>query len=139
MILFCIGCVECLFFFFFKQKTAYEMRISDWSSDVCSSDLIGLYHWIFYVELVIERAGDPHLMDIVVGTVSIALVFLAGHVMMGASLPLICDAFLLYGLYGHYLPAPLGHCPSDSEQNIAVLFPGTAATFGTPTHASSTY
>src|SRR3546814_13605942 len=32
----------CLFsyFFFFKQKTAYEMRISDWSSDVCSSDLV---------------------------------------------------------------------------------------------------
>src|SRR3546814_2106705 len=28
-----------LIFFFFKQKTAYEMRISDWSSDVCSSDL----------------------------------------------------------------------------------------------------
>src|SRR3546814_2122237 len=27
------------YFFFFKQKTAYEMRISDWSSDVCSSDL----------------------------------------------------------------------------------------------------
>src|SRR3546814_3432626 len=36
-------CVFCLmlFFFFFKQKTAYEMRISDWSSDVCSSDLSG--------------------------------------------------------------------------------------------------
>src|SRR3546814_4693249 len=29
------------FVFFFKQKTAYEMRISDWSSDVCSSDLLG--------------------------------------------------------------------------------------------------
>src|SRR3546814_14038934 len=29
-----------MFFFFFKQKTAYEMRISDWSSDVCSSDLL---------------------------------------------------------------------------------------------------
>src|SRR3546814_1950766 len=28
-----------MFFFFFKQKTAYDMRISDWSSDVCSSDL----------------------------------------------------------------------------------------------------
>src|SRR3546814_9808102 len=34
MIRLSIGC------FFFKQKTAYEMRISDWSSDVCSSDLI---------------------------------------------------------------------------------------------------
>src|SRR3546814_12263222 len=33
-----IGCLS-EFFFFFKQKTAYEMRISDWSSDVCSSDL----------------------------------------------------------------------------------------------------
>src|SRR3546814_2968342 len=33
---------SCFFscFFFFKQKTAYEMRISDWSSDVCSSDLL---------------------------------------------------------------------------------------------------
>src|SRR3546814_9606890 len=30
-----------MFFFFFRQKTAYEMRISDWSSDVCSSDLFG--------------------------------------------------------------------------------------------------
>src|SRR3546814_13536085 len=31
--------LRCCKFFFFKQKTAYEMRISDWSSDVCSSDL----------------------------------------------------------------------------------------------------
>src|SRR3546814_1235103 len=36
----CILCVfDILCFFFFKQKTAYEMRISDWSSDVCCSDL----------------------------------------------------------------------------------------------------
>src|SRR3546814_12137482 len=38
----CVGVYVCCFigmFFFFKQKTAYEMRISDWSSDVCSSDL----------------------------------------------------------------------------------------------------
>src|SRR3546814_3621589 len=39
-----IGYYSCVFmqlyvFFFFKQKTAYELRISDWSSDVCSSDL----------------------------------------------------------------------------------------------------
>src|SRR3546814_11575598 len=35
--MFCV--VMFIFFFLFKQKTAYEMRISDWSSDVCSSDL----------------------------------------------------------------------------------------------------
>src|SRR3546814_1959853 len=40
--MFCVrmrGSYCILMFFFFKQKTAYEMRISDWSSDVCSSDL----------------------------------------------------------------------------------------------------
>src|SRR3546814_11688096 len=37
--------MPCLCLFFFKQKTAYEMRISDWSSDVCSSDLdLGLIY-----------------------------------------------------------------------------------------------
>src|SRR3546814_4545539 len=36
-------------FFFFKQKTAYEMRISDWSSDVCSSDLITVLNEAIHV------------------------------------------------------------------------------------------
>src|SRR3546814_4417394 len=39
------------FIFFFKQKTAYEMRISDWSSDVCSSDL--------FFPVAIEGERDP--------------------------------------------------------------------------------
>src|SRR3546814_8504749 len=34
-----VNCIFFVFVFFVKQKTAYEMRISDWSSDVCSSDL----------------------------------------------------------------------------------------------------
>src|SRR3546814_943758 len=37
-----LWCIFQFIFFFFKQKTAYEMRISDWSSDVCSSDLAKL-------------------------------------------------------------------------------------------------
>src|SRR3546814_1666581 len=43
-------------FFFFKQKTAYEMRISDWSSDVCSSDLVLVTRL-----MVSEQAGGPDL------------------------------------------------------------------------------
>src|SRR3546814_9775572 len=44
VVVLCLGVSEhflCFLVFFFKQKTAYEMRISDWSSDVCSSDLCG--------------------------------------------------------------------------------------------------
>src|SRR3546814_1818874 len=44
-----------VFFFFFKQKTAYEMRISDWSSDVCSSDLAV---WAVLIQ-VSEARGLP--------------------------------------------------------------------------------
>src|SRR3546814_6526791 len=48
-------------FFFFKQKTAYEMRISDWSSDVCSSDLASVRArsggvWIVIIGKVRDRA-----------------------------------------------------------------------------------
>src|SRR3546814_2266647 len=39
------------FFFFFKQKTAYEMRISDWSSDVCSSDLLEYAHGLIFANI----------------------------------------------------------------------------------------
>src|SRR3546814_1149287 len=50
----------CFFIFFFKQKTAYEMRISDWSSDVCSSDLAIRYRFDgTLLRLVGARAGAP--------------------------------------------------------------------------------
>src|SRR3546814_7474122 len=52
--------------FFFKKKTAYEMRISDWSSDVCSSDLLVLpvvsqwrerYLWLAHLAIAQDRHG----------------------------------------------------------------------------------
>src|SRR3546814_9677123 len=47
--------------FFFKQKTAYEMRISDWSSDVCSSDLVvalKLIHQEVLIIIQVEKSPD---------------------------------------------------------------------------------
>src|SRR3546814_8356649 len=51
--LFCDLCFLC--FVFFKQKTAYEMRISDWSSDVCSSDLC--YVYAYSEEAIFKASG----------------------------------------------------------------------------------
>src|SRR3546814_9167718 len=51
--------------FFFKQKTAYEMRISDWSSDVCSSDLLP-----YMVALVLSAIGWATLVGIPLGCFS---------------------------------------------------------------------
>src|SRR3546814_8617985 len=52
-----------VFVFFFKQKTAYEMRISDWSSDVCSSDLVE------HDDVVLVLGGVPESVDAVMGHV----------------------------------------------------------------------
>src|SRR3546814_3456256 len=54
----------CVCFFFFKQKTAYEMRISDWSSDVCSSDLPRRY---------IDRTKEARIADLHVGELASVL------------------------------------------------------------------
>src|SRR3546814_16807985 len=57
--------------FFFKQKTAYEMRISDWSSDVCSSDLLGRFSLAgtlgmsIFVTSFSYRQGLPREADLV--------------------------------------------------------------------------
>src|SRR3546814_1625805 len=65
----CVGVaydVAVVFFvFFFKQKTAYEMRISDWSSDVCSSDLIERLWIQIQARGVFLRAVDDDLGDAV--------------------------------------------------------------------------
>src|SRR3546814_2238437 len=68
----CVGycCfLVCDVFFFFKQKTAYEMRISDWSSDVCFSDLRhgrrrpGLRQRVLQVRHALVRVAVEHVAD----------------------------------------------------------------------------
>lgn len=100
---------------------------------------IGLYQWVFYVDIVITRAGAPNMTDLVVGTVLIGLVFFAGYAMMGPALPIICGIFLAYGLWGHLLPAPFGHRHYGYDQIIEILFLGTEGIYGTPIYVSSTY
>src|SRR3546814_6679991 len=57
-------------FFFFKQKTAYEMRISDWSSDVCSSDLAaagGVEDGTVGLEAALVDGGDHRVAVFQIG------------------------------------------------------------------------
>src|SRR3546814_15324934 len=54
-------------FFFFKQKTAYEMRISDWSSDVCSSDLIIPLPLAIRIIICLDIAGVALKVPVVIG------------------------------------------------------------------------
>src|SRR3546814_4886114 len=75
-------CLGCLFSFcFFKQKTAYEMRISDWSSDVCSSDL----GWgrLIFGQTFSDHAGiETALRDERLGRRDIALYMRDPHILV---------------------------------------------------------
>ena len=109
-----------------------------WSAMAVIGFAAGFYHWVFYTELIV-RAGDPNQVDVAVGVLVVGLVFLAAVRLMGVALPLICSVFLLYGLYGQYLPPPLDHRPFAFEQIVDTLYLGTEGIYGTPIYVSSTY
>src|SRR3546814_10530770 len=78
-------------FFFFKQKTAYEMRISDWSSDVCSSDLMerfdGYYGGATDIPPVGKACVDRVIFKMIPENASRVAALLAGDVHIIDALP----------------------------------------------------
>jgi TRAP transporter 4TM/12TM fusion protein len=99
---------------------------------------VGAYQWIFYKELIF-RSGDLIPMDLAIGAVSLALLFIAAWRIMGAALPVISGVFLAYCFLGQYLPAPLDHRGYAFEQVIDHMAFGTEGIYGIPTLVSSTY
>ena len=100
--------------------------------------VLGFYHWVFEADLT-ARAGEMTQADMVVGLVTLALVFEAARRVMGAALPGICLGFLAYALFGQYLPGPLAHRGYAFEQVIGTLTFGTEGIYGVPAYVSSTY
>ena len=99
---------------------------------------LAFYHWIFEADLI-QRSGSPTLADMVVGTIVVVLVFEAARRIVGVALPIICALFLLYGLFGQYLPGDLSHRPYGFDQIVNQLYLGTEGIYGIPTLVSSTY
>ena len=98
----------------------------------------GIYQYWFYTDLLL-RAGDPTQTDLVVGSVTLALLFLAAWRAMGPALPIISGVFLGYCFFGHLLPAPLTHRGYDFEQVIDHMAFGTEGIYGIPTLVSATF
>jgi TRAP transporter 4TM/12TM fusion protein len=96
------------------------------------------YQWFFEGDLI-QRAGDPTTLDLWVGTAMVVLVFEAARRILGVALPLVCATFLLYGLFGQYLPGDLAHRGYAFAQIVDQLGFGTEGIFGIPTLVSATY
>jgi TRAP transporter 4TM/12TM fusion protein len=99
---------------------------------------LGTYQWIFEGDLI-QHAGNPTMPDLVVGTIMVVMVFEAVRRILGPALPTVCGLFLLYGLFGQYLPDSIAHRAFDFSQIVDQLYSGTEGIFGTPTMVSATY
>ncbi len=119
------------------EKLAGVGRVLGWTLGL-TGFVFSLYHWVFEADLT-QRAGDLTSMDWVIGVVTVALVFEAARRVMGWGLPIICGIFLLYGLFGQYLPGALAHRGFGVDQIVSTLGFGTEGIYGTPTYVSSSY
>ena len=99
---------------------------------------LSLYHWVFEADLI-QRAGEPTTLDLVVGTVVVVLLFEAARRVLGLALPIVCATFLAYGLFGQSLPLALAHRGFGYDQIVGQIYLGTEGIYGIPTLVSATY
>lgn len=132
-----VGFVVLLIFMLEPIVTSRGGRLFSWALGGVAF-VFSLYHWVFESDLT-ARAGMLTPVDTVVGVVLLVLVFEAARRMMGWALPFICGLFVLYGLFGEYLPGMLQHRGYGFDQIISTLSFGTEGIYGTPTYVSSTY
>jgi TRAP transporter 4TM/12TM fusion protein len=132
-----VGFVVLLIFMLEPAATSRGGRFFSWALGGIAF-VLSLYHWVFESDLT-ARAGMLTPTDTLVGVVLLILVFEAARRMMGWALPFICGLFLLYGLFGEYLPGMLQHRGYGFDQIIGTLSFGTEGIYGTPTYVSSTY
>lgn len=120
-----------------KAGRPLALKGADWLFGVAAF-CTGLYQWVFEGDLIL-RAGDPSTADIVVGSIAIVLVFEGSRRIMGIALPSICLGFVLFALFGEYLPSPFNHRGFDFDQVVDQFAMGMEGIYGTPTYVSATY
>jgi TRAP transporter 4TM/12TM fusion protein len=99
---------------------------------------VAVYQMVEYKALII-RAGDPTTMDVIVGVIALTTLFVSSWILMGSSLPIMSGFFLIYCLFGNYLPGIFQHRGYDFKQIIEQMAYGTEGIYGVPIYVSSTY
>jgi len=135
-----VGFLLAMTFLLYPGLKSGKLSSIPWHDWLLAAGGFGLatYHWIFEADLI-QRAGDPTTADMVVGTLMVVMVFEAARRILGLALPIVCATFLMYGLFGQYLPGSLAHRGYGFDQIVGQLFTGTEGIFGIPAMVSATY
>ena len=118
-----------------NKSTAY--KISGWILSLLSI-AVAIYQIVEYEELIL-RSGEPTNLDVIFGIIALVVVFSASYATMGPALFIISGMFLLYCIFGNYLPGLLQHRGYELKQIIEHITYGTEGIYGIPVYVSSTY
>src|SRR3546814_7680003 len=112
----------CYLFFFFKQKTAYEMRISDWSSDVCSSDLLVLFAVLALVPFIAQAIGEPFYIALFARIIIYAIAASALNLVLGYGGLVSFGHALFFGIGAYGVALPVFHGIDNGWVHLILVF-----------------
>ncbi|MBM7704748.1 TRAP transporter permease [Metabacillus iocasae] len=136
---FALGLIFLLFPASKKNKKKGKLQIA-WYDGVLA--LLGIFvgsYWPLMIDELVNRVGRLETLDFIVGSLAILLVLEATRRVVGLPITIIASVFLLYGLFGPYMPGFLVHRGLSLERLVQTMFFTTEGILGTPLGVSSTF
>lgn len=133
-----VGFALALGFYLFPVARRFRNRLMAWDILLIAAGIYVTWYLIAGGDDLLDRYVYPEPMDIVVGWMLVALVLEATRRTTGWIMPAVSIAFLLYGFYGNWLPAPWTHRGYDADRLIPHLTITLDGIFGTAVDVSAT-
>ncbi len=134
---FALAMIFLLFPFKKKEQIEEKVPIVDVILTVVSV-FVGLY-WTLFYDVLVRRAGNHTLLDLIVGGLAILIVLEASRRVVGKPITIIVSVFLLYALFGEWVPGFLRHGGISLERLASHMYYTTDGIFGTPLAVSATF
>jgi TRAP transporter 4TM/12TM fusion protein len=135
-----MGCTLILCFLFYPAAKRSPTKRSTYLDILLATvSLLVVGYWIAEWPLYAYRIGNPTLLDILVGSVLILLVIEVARRVLGNILPVLAILFILYALFGRYLPGLLAHKGFILERTIEFLACGVNSIYGVVTDTYATH
>ncbi|MEX2104456.1 MAG: TRAP transporter permease, partial [Bacilli bacterium] len=134
---FALALIFLLFPFKKKEQMEEKLPIVDMILTIVSV-FVGLY-WTLFYDVLVRRAGNHTLLDLIVGGLAILIVLEASRRVVGKPITIIVSVFLLYALFGEWVPGFLRHGGISLERLASHMYYTTDGIFGTPLAVSATF
>ncbi|RLL41808.1 TRAP transporter permease [Oceanobacillus piezotolerans] len=128
-----------IFLLFPARKKGNNRKIAWYDCLLVSLSILVCGYWPLFYDTLVQQIGGISGAQLIIGGLAILLVLEASRRAVGLPITIIAVAFMLYALFGQYMPGMLAHRGLSLEQLIDSMFFTTEGILGTPLQVSSTY